>query len=92
MEIGSSRIPYRCFLKTVFTVSKRPYERKVRLFRVVWSRLGGPGGFTKKGYSAKLSFNLVPRVFQWKQERFDLRVALLGVQLHYQRHYGGWIS
>jgi len=91
MKIGSSHIPYKCFLKTVFTISRRPYERKVRLFRAVWSRLGGPGAHNKRGYSAKLSFNLVPRAFQWKRERSDLRVAILGVQVHYQRHYGGWI-
>lgn len=85
---GNSRVPYRWFVKWVGTYSQR--ERKVRLFRVVWSRKGGPGDGT--GWSSKLSVNLVPRLFAWKRDRFDFYVTVLGLQIHKQRHWGGWIS
>lgn len=85
---GDSRVPYRWFVRWVGTYSK--LERKVRLVRVVWSRKGGPGDGT--GWSSKLSINLVPRLFAWKRERFDMRLTVCGVQIHKQRHWGGWIS
>jgi len=88
---GSNRIPYRWFVKWVGTYSKR--ERKVRLFRVVWSRKGGPGVRSGgEGWSSKLSINLVARPFAWKWERFDLYATIFCVQIHKQRHWGGWIS
>jgi len=85
---GSNRVPYRWFVKWCGTYSKR--EHKVRLCRIVWSRKGGPGDGT--GWSSKLSINLVPRLFAWKRDRFDLYATILCVQIHKQRHWGGWIS
>ena len=63
-----------------------PYERKLRLFRVMWEANGGPG---PNGYSVKVSLNLVPRLFAFKRERNDLRVALMGVQVHLHRSHSG---
>lgn len=92
--IGNERVPYRRFLKWVGTVSAR--ERKVRLLRIVWSGNGGPCSTHRNdsdmGYSAKLSLNLRPRIFYWKRERFDWRLCLFGIELHGQKHYGGWIT
>lgn len=78
-------IPYKCFVKWVGTIS----HEKIRLFRIVWSRKGGPGN---GGWSAKFSVNLVPRLFAWYRDRFDFYLTILGVQFHKQRHCGGWIS
>lgn len=66
-----------------------PYERKLRLFRVMWEANGGPG---PDGYSAKVSLNLVPKLFAIKRETFDLRIALMGVQVHVHRSYGGYCT
>lgn len=85
---GRDQVPYRWFVKWVGTVSKP--ERKVRLIRIVWSRKGGPGDGT--GWSSKLSVNLRPRFVACSRDSHNLYVTLLGVQLHYQRHWGGWIS
>lgn len=87
MTIGSDRIPYRCFLKWVGRWS--PRERMLRLCRLVWRRgePGRPGG----GYSAKLSLAVVPSLFRFTTEFHGWAVTLLGLRVHYQRSYGGWI-
>lgn len=77
--------------KRVFTYDHR--ERKLRLFRVMWEANGGPGPANqhRRGHSAKVSFNLVPKLFAFahNQDTSDLRVVALGVQVHLHRSYGG---
>lgn len=84
---GDSKIPYRWYLKWIGTYSVR--EKKIRLLRLVWSRKGGPRN-AGTGWSAKLSLSLVPRLFAFHKDRFDLYFTLLFVQIHKQRHWGGW--
>ena len=86
--LGSDEVPYRLFVKVVITVSRR--ERKVRLFRIVWSRYGGPSDGS--GWSAMLSVNLRPRIVAFSRDCHDTRICLLGVEIHHQRHWGGWIT
>lgn len=83
MQLGSSQMPYRLFFKTVGTWA--PDERVLRLFRVVWSR----GHLGNGGYTAKVSFALMPKLLQFKRGYWSLLVVLLGVRVHYMRSYGG---
>lgn len=89
---GRDVVPYKWFVKRVLTYSKR--ERKIRLFRIVWARNGGPGSVVNgiRGWSSKLSLNLVPRLFAINHDSSDLYVTLFGIQIHKQTHFGGWIS
>lgn len=67
-------------------------QRHFRLFRMVWER----GTFDGRGYSVKFSVGVECRWFYlegfnrdrrcWK---YDWRVTLLGLRLHYARSYGG---
>jgi hypothetical protein len=86
--LGRDRIPYRWFVKMVGTWSS--YERKLRVIRIVWARKGGPG--TGKGWSSKLTFNIVLRLFAWHWDSTDCYLTILGLQIHKQRHFGGWIT
>jgi hypothetical protein len=63
-------------------------QRKLRLFRLLWSR-GSVGDGV--GYSAKLAVSLVRKWAGWKRDTFGWRLTVLGVQLHHRRAYGGWI-
>lgn len=65
-----------------------PRQRKLRLFRLLW-QVGTVGD--GDGYSAKLSFALVPKLFGWSDEFFGWRLTLLCVQVHHLRAYGGII-
>lgn len=87
---GRDVAPYIWFIKRVMTYSKP--ERKVRLFRIVWARKGGPGARDMRGWSSKLSFNLVPRLFAYYRDSSDMYLTVFGIQLHKQKHFGGWIS
>ncbi len=64
-----------------------PSERKYRLFRAMWER--GEPGKEGGGYSAKVAVSLVPRVARVAVHKYCWRLALLGVELHYMRSYGG---
>lgn len=77
----------RCFLKLFCTWS--PEERVLRLGRLVWDRGRIGDG---KGYSAKVSLALAPRLLSWSREYWGLVVTFLGVRLHYQRSYGGALT
>lgn len=71
-------------LKWVGTWSRR--ERKLRLFRLLWTRgRVGTGG----GYSNALSVGLVLRLFRVGSEYNGWSITLLGVRVHRQRSYGG---
>lgn len=61
----------------------------LRLGRIVWHRGKVGDG---KGYSAKLSLALSPRLFKVRREYESLSVTLLGVRLHYQRSFGGYMT
>lgn len=84
--LGSDRVPYRWFVKWVGTWS--PQERMVRVARLVWSR----GFMTMGGYTAKVSVGLRPALFSAHSDCDGWRLTLLGVRLHYQRSYGGWLT
>lgn len=85
--LGSDEVPYRWFIKYVGRWS--PQERMLRLARIVWSRGEGPG--TGKGYCAKLSLALRPRLLQLHFEQDGWALTLCGVRVHYMRSYGGWM-
>jgi hypothetical protein len=59
MTIGSERTPYRCYAKLFCRWDEM--SRLLRLGRIVWA-WGRPG--TGKGWTAKLSFGLTPRLLQ----------------------------
>ena len=61
-------------------------ERKLRVLRLMWTRGTVGDG---RGYSAKLSLALRPALFAVRREWQSLAVTLFGVQVHYQRAYGG---
>lgn len=87
MVIGKSRIPYRCFAKLFCTWDSR--AKLLRIGRLVWKRGDGPG--FGKGWCSKLSLALTPRVARFDRAWHEWAVTLLGVRIHYQRSYGGWI-
>lgn len=63
-----------------------PFQRKFRLFRVMWERgMVGDG----VGYSAKVVLSLVPAIASYSINSSELRVTLFGLSLHYRRSYGG---
>jgi hypothetical protein len=66
-----------------------PTQRCLRLFRLLWTYgIVGDG----KGYSAKLSFSLAPRIFGWHRESADnWYLHLAGLRIHYLRAWGGLI-
>ena len=52
-----------------------------RLFRITWSR----GKFNEGGiYSAKLSFALVPWLFDARRDFNSYEVSILGLRVHYK--------
>ena len=71
-------------LKSIFRYD--PAFPKVRLFRVTWETGTVGDG---QGYSTKLTFNLVPRWFEWVSFPDDKWLTVLGVQVHRKRSYGG---
>ncbi len=64
-------------------------QRKLRLFRMMWEANGGPG---PTGYSAKAAVSFVPKALGFRCGPSEVRVTLLGVQLHLQRSHGGLYS
>lgn len=68
------------------------YDRRARLlrvFRVMWRRGTIGDG---KGYSAKLSLALQPKLFdfyRYSGSCDDVFLCLAGLRWHYQRAYGG---
>lgn len=88
MTIGRSQIPYTCFLRLFCSWS--PSDRVLRLGRLVWRRGEGPGA--DRGYCAKFSFGLAPKLLSWERGWWSFLVVLCGVRLHYQRSYGGWVT
>lgn len=70
--------------KKIMTISKR--ERKVRLFRLIWER----GIMGQGGYSAFLSFGLMPKIWQWNRNSpSEALFVIFGIVFHYRRSYGG---
>lgn len=63
-----------------------PPERLLRLARFVWKR-GKPGD--GKGYSAKFTVGLTPRLLSGKREWDGWILTVCGIRLHYMRSYGG---
>lgn len=86
MIIGNSRVPYQLFAKLFVRWS--PRERLLRLGRIVWAK-GKPG---RGGYSAKCTLALTPRAFTFCRGHGEWQVTLLGIRVHYQKAYGGWIA
>lgn len=71
-------------IDTVLTYS--PEEKKIRLLRIV--KMVGKIG-DGKGFCAKWTVNLIPRIFEFKRGWNEWRMTLLGCQIHYARSYGG---
>jgi len=80
MIIGKKRL----FLKLFITWD----SRLLRLGRLVWAK-GKPG---EGGYSAKISLALTLCLLKWHFDRFDKIVTVFGIRIHYQKHFGGWIT
>lgn len=89
MVIGSDKVPYRFFIKTLFSLD-RP-RRLFRIGRIVWAR-GEPG--SGDGYTAMLSAGLRPKPFSWRRSlvNHEWILVVLGLRLHYYRSYSGWIA
>ena len=88
MLIGSNRTPYRWFANLFCRWD--PEAKFLRLGRIVWARGKGPG--TGKGYTAKLSLALRPKLLGFATGCHEWEATLLGLRVHYQRAYGGWIA
>ncbi len=82
------RTPYVGFFKWVGRYS--PGERLLRLFRFVYAVNGGPAN-PNKGYSAKLSLGLTPRLFAFSRGWHEWGVTLFGFRVHHLKSYGGWL-
>jgi hypothetical protein len=65
----------------------QPTIKKFRILRFVWERgVVGDG----KGFSAKLSFAVRPKIYEWWIGELDeWRLILLGVEIHFYKSYGG---
>lgn len=88
MTIGSPRVPYKAFAKLFCRWDGR--ARLLRLGRLVWAK--GRPGVSGGGYTAKLSLALTPSVLRFSRGLLgEWALVVLGVRLHYQRSYGGWI-
>lgn len=87
MKIGSDRTPYSWFVKLFCRWDSS--ARLLRLGRLVWAtgRNPGPGW-----YSAKLSLALTPRLFGFSTGFHEWAVTLLGLRVHFQKSFGGWIA
>lgn len=62
-----------------------PGQRKLRLFRVMWSR----GVVGKGGYSAKIAVSLWPKLFHFERDFNEWRITVLGISIHRKLSYGG---
>ena len=60
--------------------------RVLRLTRVMWERGTVGDG---RGYSAKLTLGLRPKLFERGEEGCGWLLTVAGLRLHYQRSYGG---
>jgi hypothetical protein len=77
-------VPYRIGFKWVGRYSSG--ERKLRVLRLLYAKpVNAP-----IWYSAALSVNIVAHAFGLEREWESIRVTFLGIQLHYQRSFGGW--
>lgn len=81
--MGNKMSMFGLILKPVFTISD--LERKVRLIRLTRNRPWGLGGWT----SRQLSINLRPGLFVIERSKNDLRLLLLGIELHMKQTFGG---
>jgi hypothetical protein len=71
-------------IKPLFTYT--PYQKQYRVFRCLLQRgIVGDG----QGFSAYVSFSLVPKFIHVQREWHSIIVVLLGCRLHYKRSYGG---
>jgi hypothetical protein len=73
-------------LRTKRVMRYDPIQKKLRLLRVMWER-GTVGSC--RGFSAKLSLSLVPRLLGRLKADNGWRFTLLGVSVSYRRSYGG---
>lgn len=62
-----------------------PGQKKLRLARLMWER-GAPGF---GGHSAKLALSLTPKLWSLVAADSDVRVTVLGCQVHYRASMGG---
>jgi hypothetical protein len=86
MNTLPNNIPYRIRLRKIMTWS--PGERKVRLFRLLYSN--GTNCMKPGWFSASLSISLVSE--WWRRERTEhtWAVTVLGVRIHHKKSFGGW--
>lgn len=72
--------------KRVLRVDRR--ARMIRLFRVLWQTgVVGDG----RGYSAKLSFAIQAKLFQFERSFGEWLLVFCGLRIHRVRSYGGII-
>ena len=65
-----------------------PRAKILRLFRILW--IVGTVG-KGDGYSAKLSFGLQPKGYQFRRAFNEWILVILGLRLHKKKSYGGYI-
>ena len=64
----------------------RKAPRIYRLARVMWCKGKVGDG---RGYSAKLSFAFVPRIFSVQRAWHEFECTMFCLRVHYKRSYGG---
>ena len=75
-------------MKVKIVMRKDTRRPLLSLFRLLWTHgVVGDG----KGYSAKLSFAMIPRIVYWRRDRFEWLLIVMGLRIHYRRSYGGII-
>jgi len=65
-----------------------PPNRLIRLIRCLWTHGTVGDG---KGYSAKFTIGLRPRLFMWRRESDGWLLTLFGLRLHHKKAWGGII-
>ena len=82
------KTPYRFGIHWINRYSQS--EKKLRVLRVLYAN--GLNSLVKGWFSAALSVSFVEKLFGWERGFAEWRVTILGIQLHWQRHFGGWIT
>jgi hypothetical protein len=82
----SVNVPYKLAFKWVGTFSKT--ERKIRLFRILWST--GLNALKKPWHSSVLSLTLVPILAKFKKTLNGWEIVMAGIRLRHDKSYGSW--
>lgn len=82
-------------IKSVLRYDPRPVHKKLRLFRLLWTKSKDTIGKKHGGYSAKLAIAIkkYPVLFKWQAGVLtEWRLIICSIDIHYRRSYGGVIQ